>query len=308
MRAVRFDRYGDVTVLDVREVDDPQAGPHQVVVRVEAAGINPGESAIRRGDLAARWPAHFPEGEGSDLAGVVTAVGSAVEGIAIGDEVLGFTDDRASHAELVAVDDGHLVPKPQALAWDVAGALFVAGTSGRALVDAAGVRDGETVVVSSAAGGTGAFATQLARNAGARVIALAGPDNHEWLRSLGVTPVDYHGDRLAERVRDAAAGAPIDALIDTHGARYVDLGLELGVEASRIATIADFSAGAKGARVVRHSVAATPEVLHDLAAAIVAGDLEVPIAARYPLADVREAYTQLDRRRTRGKIVLLPGE
>jgi NADPH:quinone reductase-like Zn-dependent oxidoreductase len=306
MKAVRFDRYGDVDVLDVREVEDPQAGPHQVVVRVKAAGINPGESAIRRGDLAARWPARFPEGEGSDLAGVITAVGSEVDGFAVGDEVIGFTNDRASHAEFVAVDDDHLAIKPAALAWDAAGALFVAGTSGRALVDAAAVREGETVVVSSAAGGTGAFATQLARNAGARVIALAGPGNHEWLRALGVTPVDYHGDRLADRIRDAAAGTPIDALIDTHGGGYVDLGLELGVDASRIATIADFSAGAKGARVVSHGVAATPAVLRDLADAIVAGDLEVPIAGRYPLGQVREAYTELDRRRTRGKIVLIP--
>lgn len=308
MKAVRFDRYGDVDVLDVREVDDPQAGPHQVVVRVQAAGINPGESGIRRGDLAARWPAHFPEGEGSDLAGVITAVGSAVDGFAVGDEVIGFTNDRASHAELVAVDDDHLTIKPAGLAWDVAGALFVAGTSGRALVDAVAVGDGDTVVVSSAAGGTGAFATQLARNAGGRVIALAGPDNHGWLRSLGVTPVDYHGEELADRIRDAAAGSPIDALIDTHGGGYVDLGLELGVDASRIASIADFSAGAKGAQVVSHGVAATPEVLRDLADAIVAGDLEVPIAARYPLSDVREAYAELDRRRTRGKIVLIPGE
>jgi NADPH:quinone reductase-like Zn-dependent oxidoreductase len=307
MRAVRFDRYGDVDVLDVREVDDPQPGPHQVVVRVKAAGINPGESGIRRGDLAERWPAHFPEGEGSDLAGVITAIGSEVDAFAVGDHVIGFTNNRASHAEFVAVEDDQLTLKPDALAWDVAGALFVAGTSGRALVDAVAVRDGETVVISSAAGGTGVFATQLARNAGAQVIALAGPDNHAWLRSLGVTPVDYHGDGLADRVRDAAAG-PIDALIDTHGGGYVDLGLELGVEASRIASIADFAAAAKGAQVVSHAAAATPEVLRSLADAIVAGDLEVPIAARYALSDVRDAYTELDRRRTRGKIVLIPGE
>ena len=306
MRAVRFDRYGDVNVLDVRDVDDPQAGPHQVVVSVRAAGINPGEAAIRRGELDARWPAHFPEGEGSDLAGVITAVGSDVEGLAVGDEVIGFTDSRASHAELVVVDDDHVAMKPTALAWDVAGALFVAGTSGRALVDAVGVRAGETVVVSSAAGGTGVFATQLARNDGARVIAIAGPDNHDWLRGLGAVPVDYHGDGLADRIRDAAAGAPVNALLDTHGGGYVELGLELGVEASRIATIADFAAGDKGAQVVSHSAAATPDVLRDLADAVVAGRLQVPIAARYALADVREAYTVLEQRRTHGKIVLIP--
>jgi NADPH:quinone reductase-like Zn-dependent oxidoreductase len=306
MKAVRFDRYGDVEVLEVREVDDPRPGSHQVVVRVAAAGINPGEAGIRRGDLDARWPAHFPEGQGSDFAGTVAAVGSEVTAFAVGDEVLGFTDNRASHAELVAADDDHLIVKPAALDWDVAGALFVAGTSGRALIDAVGVRDGETVVVSSAAGGTGVFTTQLARNVGARVIALAGPDNHEWLREHGAVPVDYHDDDLAGRIRDAADGQPIDALLDTHGGGYVDLGLELGIDPARIATIADFTAGEKGAQVVSHSTAATPAVLSDLAEAVVAGDLDVPIAARFPLADVREAFTVLEKRRTRGKIVLIP--
>lgn len=306
MKAVRFDRYGDVDVLEVREVEDPRPAAHQVVVRVAAAGINPGEAAIRRGDLAERWPAHFPEGEGSDLAGVVTDVGSGVEGFAVGDEVLGFTNARASHAELVAVDEDHLVIKPPALAWDVAGALFVAGTSGRALVDAAQVAEGDVVVVSSAAGGTGTFATQLALTAGARVIALAGPDNHEWLRSLGAVPVDYHGEGLAARIEQAAGDASVDVMLDTHGGGYVDLALDLGVEPARIATIADFGAGEKGARMVSHSAAATPAVLAELAEAIVAGRLEVPIAARYPLSDVRDAFADLERRRTRGKIVLIP--
>ncbi|GAA3753560.1 NADP-dependent oxidoreductase [Microbacterium kribbense] len=306
MQAVRFDQYGDVDVLQVREVDDPPPGAHQVIVRVRAAGINPGEASIRRGDLDARWPAHFPEGEGSDLAGVVTAVGADVAGFAVGDEVIGFTNNRASHAELVAVGDDELTHKPESLAWDVAGALFVAGTSGRAIVDAVHIVPGETVVVVSAAGGTGAFTTQLARGAGARVIGLAGPDNHEWLREVGAIPVDYHGDGLADRIRAAAGGAPIAAMLDTHGGGYVQLGLDLGIEPRRVASLADFRAGEKGATAVGHAVAAKPEVLRELADDIVAGRLQVPIAARYPLAEVRAAYTELERRRTRGKIVLIP--
>lgn len=306
MRAVRFDQYGGIDVLDVREVDDPQAKPHQVVVRVKAAGINPGEATIRRGDLAAQWPSDFPEGEGSDLAGVITAVGTDVTDFSVGDEVFGFTNERASHAELVAVEDDQLVRKPASVPWEVAGALFVAGTSGRALVDALSVRENDTVVISSAAGGTGTFASQLARNTGARVVGLASPDNHEWLQGLGVIPVDYHGDGLADRIRDAAAGAPIDALLDTHGGGYVELGFDLGVEHSRVGSIADFTAGKKGAQMVSHSAAATPEVLADLAEAIAADKLDVPIAATYPLDKVRDAYTDLERRRTRGKIVLIP--
>ena len=102
--AVRFDAYGDVDVLNVVEVDRPVAGPGQVLVRVKAAGINPGESSIHEGLLHAVWPATFPSGEGSDLAGIVEEAGPGVTRPAVGDEVLGHVDTRGSHAELVVVD------------------------------------------------------------------------------------------------------------------------------------------------------------------------------------------------------------
>ena len=101
MRAVRFDRYGGPEVLEVREVDDPVPADGDVLVQVRAASINPGEIAIREGLMAGRFPADFPSGEGSDFAGVVSGLGDGVEGFAIGDEVCGWTNRRASHAELV---------------------------------------------------------------------------------------------------------------------------------------------------------------------------------------------------------------
>src|ERR1700689_2008227 len=101
MKAVRFDEYGGGGVLEVREVDDPIAGPGEVLVAVKAAGINPGEIAIREGRLHERWPATFPSGEGTDLAGVVGALGVGGSAFAVGDKVLGWTDHRPTHAELV---------------------------------------------------------------------------------------------------------------------------------------------------------------------------------------------------------------
>src|SRR5579884_2177735 len=102
MRAVRFESYGDIDVLNVVEVPDPVPGPGEVLVRVEAAGISPGETMIRQGFLHDRWPATFPSGQGSDLAGVVEEAGEGVDDWRAGDEVIGFTDNRASQAELVA--------------------------------------------------------------------------------------------------------------------------------------------------------------------------------------------------------------
>src|ERR1700678_3930595 len=124
MKAVRFAEYGGVDVLDVMDVPRPVPGSGQVLVQVKAAGINPGEAKIREGLLHERWPATFPSGEGSDLAGVVAGTGPDVTGVAVGAEVIGYTDDRASQAEYALVNAQHLTPKPPALPWAVAGSLF----------------------------------------------------------------------------------------------------------------------------------------------------------------------------------------
>jgi NADPH:quinone reductase-like Zn-dependent oxidoreductase len=305
-RAVKFDRYGGIDVLHVVEVDRPVPGPSQVLVRLKAAGINPGEAAIREGAMASRFPATFPSGEGSDLAGVIEEVGSGVKTLAVGDEVIGFTDNRASHAELVVVEADHLVPRPAHVSWEQAGALFVAGTTAYAAVRAVSLTAGDTVVVSGAAGGVGSIAVQLGRNAGARVLGLASAANHAWLSDHGVIPI-AHGDGVAERIR-AATGNRVDAFIDTFGGGYVELALELGVAPERIDTIIDFAAAAKhaGVKTEGNSAAANAGVLAELAGLIDAGRLEIPIAKVYRLADVREAYQDLARRHTRGKIVLTP--
>ena len=305
MRAVRFDSYGDVEVLRVVQVERPVPGAQQVLVRVKAAGINPGEAAIRSGALAKRWPATFPSGEGSDLAGVVEEIGAGVAGITVGDEVIGFTDTRASHAEFVVVDADHLVPRPANVSWEEAGALFVAGTTAYAAVRAVALLPGDTVVVSGAAGGVGSIAVQLAKIAGATVIGVASDAHQQWLADHGVIRVSY-GDGLVDRIR-AASGGRVDAFVDTFGGGYVELAIQLGVAPDRIDTIIDFDAAAKyGVKTAGNSAGASAAVLRELAALIDAGRLEIPIAGVYRLDQVRDAYRALERRHTLGKIVLEP--
>jgi NADPH:quinone reductase-like Zn-dependent oxidoreductase len=305
MRAVRFDQYGGLEVLKVVQVDRPLPGPRSVLVRVKAAGINPGEASIRKGLFAERWPSTFPSGQGSDLAGVVEEVGSEVKNVAVGDEVIGFSNDRSSQAELVVVEADNLVPRPRNVSWEQAGSLFVAGTTAYAAVRSVALNAGETVVVSGAAGGVGSIAVQLAKNAEARVIGLAGEANHKWLSEHDVIPVTY-GDGVEERIRTASGGT-VDAFIDTYGGGYVELALKLGVAKNRIDTIIDFAAAAKyGVKTEGNHEAANAEVLAQLAALLAAGRLDIPIAKVYPLAEVREAYRELEQRHTRGKIVLAP--
>jgi NADPH:quinone reductase-like Zn-dependent oxidoreductase len=305
-KAVRYDEFGGIEVLRVDEIDRPVPGDDQVLVRVKAAGINPGEAAIRTGTMADIFPSTFPSGQGSDLAGIVAEAGVGVDRFSVGDEVIGFSEKRATQAELVLVDVDNLTPKPRNVSWEVAGGLYVAGVAAWGAVHSVQLDKGETVVVSAAAGGVGSLAVQLARRAGATVIGLASQYNHDWLQSHGVIPVLY-GDGVIDRIK-AAAPSGIDAFIDTHGDGYVELALALGVPIERIDTIADFAAAAKYEVMTEPGTNARSgaEVLAELAALIAEGHLEVPIANVYPLTHVRQAYTELERRHTHGKIVLVP--
>jgi NADPH:quinone reductase-like Zn-dependent oxidoreductase len=305
MRAVRFDQYGGVDVLDVREVEDPVAGPGRVLVAVKAAGINPGEISIREGRLHQRWPTSFPSGQGSDFAGVVQGVGDGVTAFAAGDEVLGWTEERPGHAELVVVPADQLTAKPASVSWEVAGSLFVVALAAYASVQAVAPQAGETVVVSAGAGGVGSVAVQLARRTGAAVIGLAGEHNHDWLRRHDIVPVKY-GDGQADRIREAAHGT-INAFIDTFGDGYVDLAIELGVAPQRINTIINFEAVQRlGVQRQGTHAIASAAVLAEMTALVADGSLEIPIARTFPLDRVRDAYRELAKRHSHGKIVLLP--
>ncbi|RLV48766.1 NADP-dependent oxidoreductase [Nocardioides mangrovicus] len=300
MRAVRFDRFGDVDVLEVRDLEEPRPGADEVVVEVLATSINPGEIMIRTGG-APSDAYSFPMGQGSDLAGRVVAVGGGVSTWQVGDEVAGWTDARAAQAQQVAVPAHQLTRRPAEVSWDQAGSLYVAGGTAYAMRDAVSPQRGETAVVTAAAGGVGAILSQVLVHDGVRVLGVAGPDNDDYLRSIGVEPVN-RGEDLAGRL----AGDPhgVDVFLDCFGAGYTDLGLQL---TDRVVTIADFEAAQHNAATVVFGYQSTSaDTLAVLLGLMASGEVGVEIAASYPLEQVREAYTELAERRTRGKIVLHP--
>jgi NADPH:quinone reductase-like Zn-dependent oxidoreductase len=304
-RAVQFDEFGGLDVLTVRGVELKELGKEDVLLEVKAAGINPGEVSIRKGLLEEKWPTSFPSGQGSDLAGVVKEVGIDVEGFAVGDEVLGWSWERSSHAEEAVVPAEQLVRKPADLGWPEAGALYVVGVTAFAAVRAVDIAEGDTVVVSAAAGGVGTITVQLLKVKGANVIGLASPDHHDWLRSKGVTPVAY-GDGMLQRILETTPDG-IDAFIDLFGPDYIDLAVQLDVPPEKIETIISWDAAQRiGAKTEGSSDASSPEILLEMAELAAAGKIEVPIAAAYPLDEVREAFEQLEDRHTLGKIVLEP--
>lgn len=301
-RSVQFSDYGGVEVLDIVELERPTPGPGEVVVEVLAAGINHMEAYVRLGRFHEELPRTFPSGQGTDLAGLVVAIGDGVTNFARGAEVLGHTV-MGSHADFVAVPESHLVAKPPALSWEVAGSLFLAGLAADDAVRAVNVVRGDTVVITAAAGGVGSMEAHLSKLAGATVIGTCGERNFDYLRQIGVKPVVY-GDGLVERIR-AAAPNGVTAFIDNFGKDNPEVADRLGVPASRFRS----SEQRRALELRAMNPDAGQAVEHTRALARLVGlaadrSVDVLISGFYPLERVRDAFDDLEQRHARGKIVL----
>jgi NADPH:quinone reductase-like Zn-dependent oxidoreductase len=303
-RAVQLDSFGGPEVLAVREVPAPQAGPGQLRVRVTAAGLNPMDWIMTAdANTAARFGLSLPAGFGTDYAGVVDQVGDGVTGFALGDRVFGGALSRAV-AEFVVVDaDGAVAANeahhtPDGVDDRTAATLTIAGRTASAAIAVVDSGPDDTVLIGGAGGGVGVFAVQLARIAGARVIGTGSAGSADFLRELGAEPVAY-GEGLVDRVRALAPGG-VTAAIDLHGTETVHAARKLGVPDARICTIAtqvDGVAAANGA-------SATPGALEKLAALVATGQLRVPIAASFPIEQIRSAAELQAGRHVHGKIVI----
>ncbi|WP_113699745.1 NADP-dependent oxidoreductase [Nonomuraea lactucae] len=298
MKAIVLDRFGGPDVLHEAEAELPEPGPGQVRVRVRAAGVNPLDGKIRSGALQAVFPTPLPAIPGLELAGVVDALGDGVSEVAVGDEVLGFAD-TGSYAEYALAST--FAVKPDALSWEQAVTLPVAGEAAERVLRQLGVSAGQTLLIHGAAGGVGTLAVQLAVAAGVRVIATAGPGNQDYLASLGATPTPY-GPGLVERVR-ALAPQGIDAAFDVAGKGALPDLIELRGGTERLVTIADFAAEQLGVTfsAVQERSASDLAALADLAAQ---GRLSTTVAATYPLAEADAAHRASDAGHVRGKLVL----
>jgi len=303
MKAVTFTEYGEPDVLHVADADAPRPGPGQVRVAVRAAGVNPIDWKARSGMIREVMPLQFPVIDGREAAGVVDEVGPDVNGVAPGDEVFGFAVGGAA-AEEAVLDD--FARKPAGLAWEEAAALPVAvETSLRVFGLLGGVGEGQTLVVNGAAGGVGVAAVQIARARGARVIGTASEANHEFLRSLGVEPTTY-GDGMADRIR-ALAPDGVDLAFDTAGKGGIPDLVALTGDPARVATIADFGAGALGVKVTGGAEGRAPGALDEAAALVEAGRLSMPVAQTFTFAEAADAHRVSSEGHVRGKLVLVPG-
>ncbi|GAA4232952.1 NADP-dependent oxidoreductase [Actinomadura meridiana] len=305
-RAVVFESFGGPEVLEVRDVPEPHAGPGEVRVRVTAASLNPMDWGIAsRPEVAARFGITLPSGFGYDLAGVVDEVGAHATGFAVGDRVHGGALSRAV-ADFVVVKTPTeatepLWHTPDGISDEVASTLPVAGMTAAAALAAIDLRPGDTVLVGGAAGGVGVFVIQLAKLIGARVIGTAAEGTFEFLRQFGAEPVTY-GPGLADRVRTLAPEG-VTAATDLYGLETAETALALGVQPERISTIAAGPNPPGGVRATGGFDAAM-EAMERISDAILAGTITVPIAATFPIEQIRDAVTLQAEGHVHGKIVI----
>lgn len=305
MRAAVYDKYGDADVISVREHEDPPVGPDTILVRAKATSVNPVDWKIRLGYLQGAYPHHLPIIPGWDVAGVVEAVGPAViTGLEVGDEVWGYVrrDDVqwGTAAELVPAPERTVSRKPASLSFEEAAAVPLAGlTAYQALTEALSVEEGERVLVHAAAGGVGQFAVQIALARGCEVVGTASPDNHDFLRELGVTEVvDYHRGPVSEQL-----SAPVEAVLDLVGGDALADAPNQVKHPTRIASIIDAQKVHElgGTYVFVRPERAHLDALADLADA---GKLRVDLAEVLPLEQIAEAHRRSEAGHTRGKIAV----
>lgn len=299
MRTIVMHEFGGPEVLAVEDTDAPTPGPGQVRVRVRAVGVNALDHKIRSGAAEQMFPTPLPTVLGLEVAGTVDEVGPGVEGLAVGDDVLGFAD-RGGYAEQALATD--VVAKPSGLDWPQAAALPVAAETAERVLNLLEVGDGDTVLIHGAAGSVGTVAVQLAAARGATVIGTAGESNHDHLRGLGATPVVY-GDGLVERVREVAPQG-VDAVFDAAGQGALPDSIELRGGTSRIVTIADPAAFGLGITFTAQAQRDRPR-LAELAQQAADGDLELTVGRTFGLDEAAAAHAAVESGHGRGKTVLL---
>jgi len=310
-RAVVANAYGGPEVLDLVDVEVGEPASDEVVIEVRACGVNPADVKSYSGAWGTD-PALLPKRLGFEGAGVVRAVGGSAVGpagpVQVGDEVIGWPV-KGSYTEQLRVAASAVVPRPQNLSWAQSANLLLVGGAATHTLVAAAVSEGDTVLVHGAVGGVGSIVVQLAVARGARVIGTAAPESHDLLRSLGGEAVVY-GEGLAERIR-ALAPRGVDAAIDTVGSdEAVDVSLELVSDKSRIASIAAFKRADSGIKILGAGGDPGDDIREaarlDLVRLAESGQLQVLVAATYPLADIARAHRDLTQPHPPGKFALIP--
>jgi NADPH:quinone reductase-like Zn-dependent oxidoreductase len=302
MKAIRIHEYGDASTLKLEEVPRKSVSDDQVLVRVHDAGVNPVDWKIREGYLRQVMPASFPLTIGQDFAGDIVESGKNVRQFANGTRVFGF--GQGAYAEYVAAPASTIAVIPERMDYQTAAALPTAGVTALQLIrDVVHARPGVTVLIQGAAGGVGSFATQIAKNFGAKVIGTASGGDIDYLKTLNVDKIiDYKNEKFEE------AAGEVDAVVDLVGgetlARSYQIVKKGGVLVTTVQPIDDSAAKRAGIQGVHFVMQRKAADLKELAALVEKGAVIPRMAQSLPLSDARRALELSESGRTRGKVIL----
>jgi len=300
MKAVQFSEYGGPEVLQVADVDEPHAGPGQVRIAVRAAGVNLSDLMNMRAGSWKGKPIALPSGIGIEGAGVVDEVGDGVTDVSIGDAIFGCGFDML--AQFAVLRPGIWARKPDDLAFEEAGGFSVVVETATRILAQVGVRAGETLLVSGASGGVGSATVQFARHLGVTVIGTASARNHDYLRGLGAIPTTY-GHGLLERVRSLAPNG-VDAALDISGSGVIPELIELVGDASRVLSVADFTATHYGAQLSLVAQEHPERALVEAARLYSKGAFRLHLEKTFPLVQAAGAYKLCAAGHAAGKLVI----
>jgi NADPH:quinone reductase-like Zn-dependent oxidoreductase len=309
-RAVLPRDFGGPDQLELVEVDIPEPGEGEVRIAVRAIGVNMVD--LRHYDGFYGRDTEDLSTFGYEVAGVIEALGPGVPDFAVGDAVIASDIPGNGYADQVVVPASGLLAKPVTISFEVAASVPVAAGTAYHALEKTHVGAGDVVLAHGAAGGVGTMLVQLAVQRGARVIATAGPSNHDYLRSLGAEPVAY-GDGLTDRVRELAPDG-VDVALDLVGTEEaLETSLALVPDRDRVLTIAAFfRAPELGIHLIGNGPGADPGVevrqvgRIEALRLLEAGAIDMPVIRTYSLAETAEAHRDTQTRHSRGKIVVVP--
>ena len=309
MRAIVIDEWGGREAMREADVDAPPVAPDGVLVRVRAAGVNPVDTKVRGGYMAAKLPFHFPLILGWDVAGVVEETGAAVTAFKPGDEVYGYIRRHhlqfGTYCEYATAPETYFAHKPASLSFEEAAALPLVGLTAHQALETIGVRGGETLFIGGGAGGVGHVAVQLGLSRGARVIASASERNQDFLRELGAEPLDYADGDVPARVRELTGGGGADATLDLFGGDGREEAFASLRRGGRFVSLAQPPPEPRDGYEV-HYVFVRPDgdELRELAELVQGGQLRPHVEEVYPLERAAEAHERVEAGHVRGKVVL----
>jgi NADPH2:quinone reductase len=322
VKAVVIEEFGPPDVLAPQGVEDPVVGPEDVLIEVEFSNVTFVDTQIRSG--RAPHPSMLPQLPailGNGVGGKVVAVGSEVESSLIGERVVASLGGSGGYAQLASVSAAATIPVPSEVSTCDAVALLADGRTAFALIDRAGIRPGETVLIEAAAGGVGSLLVQLAKRAGARVVAAAGGERKlEVARDLGAdVAVDYRSRSWTEEVRSAIDGADVDVVFDGVGGRIGRDAFNLlgrggrlcmfGMAAGSFTAIGDAELKERGVSSLRGAAGDRRDLATLTRRALssaAADELQPIIGQKLPLADAADAHRAIESRATIGKTLLVP--